>query len=155
MEYRKPLPKKPTTNILRWRSEISRKRYCFRSRSTARHLLALAALPLDDPRFAWLQSSGAVRVTILAELGRLGDSDLIRQLALKICEARMTTRTAVRALRKIRGVKLPATGHGAANAIITALNNYLRTHPDTTDDQLIDAVRVVLATLEARKGSAK
>jgi hypothetical protein len=119
-------------------------------------MLALAALPEDDARFAWLwaQEGGEVRSTILAELGRFRDGDVIRKLALEIYEARMTTRKAVRLLRECRGVKLLASGCDAANAIITTVNNYFETHPDTTVEQMVDALRVVLRAVDERRPHA-
>ncbi|HEU0177364.1 MAG TPA: hypothetical protein VFV58_24125 [Blastocatellia bacterium] len=117
------------------------------------YMLALATLPDSDPRFAWLWSGGEARATILSELGRFRDQDVILKLALEICESKMTTRKAVRLLRECRGVKLPAIRHKAANAIITTVNNYFKSHPDTTIEKMIDALRVVLWALEDRRAA--
>lgn len=114
-------------------------------------LLALASLPADDPRFAWLLPRGDARVTILSELGRFGDTDVIQNLALQICEDKMTTRKAVRLLRTARGVKLPATSDHATSAIFTTIENFEKTHPDITIDQVIEAVTTVLRTLQFQR----
>jgi len=70
---------------------------------------ALCALNWE-PQFAWLVSTpeaiaagGArMRFTILAELGRLGEPEAIREMATVICEAKPLTTRAVNILRSIR-----------------------------------------------------
>jgi hypothetical protein len=123
------------------------------------YILGMTALPEDDPRFAWLylcktQGVASPRATILSELGRIGqvyDKETVFDLALTICEKKLTTRKAMRLLKQWRGVKRPASEVGAALAIRTAVNNYFKTHPDTTFEQMIDAMNVVLQALEESK----
>jgi hypothetical protein len=115
------------------------------------YMRALAMLPNDDPRFAWLYQGHKVRAVILSELGRLSDvcdEETALGFALEICKAKMTTRKAVRALRNVRGVRKPADDTGAALAIRTTVNNYLKAHPDFTLKQMRDALRIVLGAVE-------
>ena len=83
-----------------------------------------------DMTYHWLvEDNGAYRVTILAELGRLrkagtGDDEL-RDLAARICKAKLPTRDTVAKLRRQRvGKSAAADPKQLAMEIIETINDY-------------------------------
>jgi hypothetical protein len=76
-----------------------------RSLNNLYHVLtASRALKADPEKYTYLfdRASGRLRKTILAELGRFEEPEVIRELADEICETRMKTAEAVEGLRFIR-----------------------------------------------------
>jgi hypothetical protein len=119
----------------------------------------------NDPRFAWLGNDmeaaarGAchVRVTILAELGRVEDPEEMKTLAFAICAQKPTVRQA-RAM--IRQVRLPTRPPGTRDQLFmvlrTALNTYLAEHAAMAWDDIRTAVLILQAAVaDARHEAAE
>lgn len=65
-------------------------------------LIALAALSEDKEAFIWLVDPPKFKLTILYELGRVQDPELIREGARQLCALKPTTKRAVQILREVR-----------------------------------------------------
>lgn len=104
-------------------------------------------------RFRWLfdntsEQSGR-KQSILAELGRIEDPDLLTEVADLLCERQPKARDAVALVRRIRLGRIPPGDTlQLANEIITTINAYLARYPDTSDAQVMDAL--VTAADQAR-----
>jgi len=102
----------------------------------------------DEPAFRWFYDDDAIdagtgrirRKTILAELGRLDDDDLILQLARVLCEQKPPMREAIAMIRRHRLGRL-ASGSclDLTVAIMTAINDYVAAH-ETTELQVLTAL---------------
>ena len=114
----------------------------------------------DDPRFFWITGGSTdeiingrtprMRRTILQALGRLLDAEEIKVLALELCRVKPTARAAACMIRRYAGRQK----HGPdaltlANQIIRTINSYLNQHPETTDQQVVAAVKTVLGQVGA------
>jgi hypothetical protein len=89
--------------------------------------LALGQLG-DDPAFAWL-TEPQPRVTLLAELGRLGVEDAAgaREVARVLCEKKLSTTRARALVRRVR-LGQDATVDGFTRALADAADAYIRRH---------------------------
>jgi len=94
--------------------------------------------------------------TILTELGRLKDPELIRVFAQKICEDKMKTKQAVQQIRDYRldrvGVK--PDGDKLTSALIKTINDFFLTYPATTYEQCKDSLalaQILITTLKRTK----
>jgi hypothetical protein len=112
---------------------------------------------LGKPEFKWLYDhegclAGRVepRFTILAELGRLKNPEVIRAAARQLCKDRPRSKVAVAWLRRLRldsvreGPPRPGPGDAdVANALITALNDFMATHPGTRWADAVEGVELM------------
>lgn len=111
---------------------------------------AIRVLTKDDKddRFHWLVDKAACirgedawKPTILTELGRIEDEQVMKEIALRICELKPRNKEAVAIIRRYRS-KDQGEGNCPAitNCIIGAVNAYLQRHPATTFLQLKTAL---------------
>lgn len=120
--------------------------HAFRSLGVLGNECKSRAVEFPD-RYEWLcnNRNGAeqvFRMTILSELGRIEDDDLVVELATQLCETRPKTRQAVARIREIRDVRRKtADALDLANEMIGVVNDYLARFPDTTEEQVSDALR--------------
>jgi ribosomal protein S18 len=103
----------------------------------------------DAGTFAWLADGEkmkrsephAWRQTILSELGRIEDEEMMRAVATQICELKPKTKDAVLMIRRFRVGELPAADSlQLANAIIQTLNTYMSSHSKMTPAQVSQAL---------------
>jgi hypothetical protein len=94
-----------------------------------------------EPAFAWLVSNeeairaghGKIRATIVGELGRIEDEQVMRQAAARICELKPSARDAVVMLRRLRTGKSPEPNClDLTKALIGCVNDYLKRHPEAS-----------------------
>jgi hypothetical protein len=120
---------------------------------------ALAAIREDAPGFppgspyAWIVCTDPVvqKTSVLAELGRLGDPEAIRQLARRVCELRQPAKRAVGYVRYLRrGFGSRGDRAGLRRHLDRALEDYLNAHPDT-DVEDVQAVLDALAEEHERR----
>jgi hypothetical protein len=93
--------------------------------------------------FAWLgdpDTDKGVKSTILAELGRLVDEDLIRRTARILCDEKPRTREAVLRLRRMRIAPKSGSVSGLRDELIAHLDDYWVRHPEFTKEQFLDAI---------------
>jgi hypothetical protein len=86
----------------------------------------------DTAAFAWLgdpDTENKSKSTILAELGRFRDPDVIRGYARIICDQKMRTREAVARLRDLRTEPKTGSISGLSDELINHVNDYCLRHP--------------------------
>jgi hypothetical protein len=77
--------------------------------------------------------AGRLRHTIMSELGRIEDAQVMRAAAALVCANKPTAREAVVMLRRFRtGKESPGGAIGLTTALTACLNDYLARHPGTT-----------------------
>jgi hypothetical protein len=82
--------------------------------------------------------------TILIELGRLEDVDLIRKVALFICEKELTTTEAVAHIRQLSvGSKPKGSVHNLAKALAKSIDEYKSKHSDVTDEMVQESLNII------------
>ena len=117
-------------------------------------LNAIKLLTNDDnpERFHWIIDGKKCEVGdshgwkrgILSELGRIGNHDYLKSLALEICELKPKTKAAIAMIRRARlGREDKPNVQSLATSIETALNAYIAVHPTTPMDMIIRALRSV------------
>ncbi len=117
----------------------------------------------DDAQCKWLwdressrRGDGVMKATILSELGRILDPDLLLTTARLASKAKWPTRKAVAAIRRVRGVRQDlGSNDGLVRAIHSAINQYTDGHHDLADgwDTIFSALDTVRAIFEdARQG---
>jgi hypothetical protein len=85
-----------------------------------------------------------VRVAIVAELGRCGDPDMIREFAARICALRPSVKDALTLIRTWRnGGAAPGDAAALADEIARLVRDYTLRHPATTNDQVREAMEIV------------
>lgn len=90
----------------------------------------------------------AWKPTILIELGRIEDEELMRAMAEQLCELKPSTRDAVLMVRRLRTGGLPAgDALQLANEIIATVNRYIRSHANVTKDDLRSALATAAASV--------
>jgi hypothetical protein len=95
--------------------------------------------------------TGTLRMSALAELGRLGDPDLIREVAHKLCESRpATTKAGIARIRDIRRGAREANPTELANSLVRCVNDYWKRFPKLTPEQIRTAFNNALGELEGR-----
>ena len=123
---------------------------------------ALVALQGDN-RFSWLfdledtEAGGRkkIRRTLLSELGRLRDPDVIRESALELCSRKPKTATGVAWLRRFSTGSSPISDvDGLANQICGLLDRYQNTPPDLTFEEMLEALDAAAAAVKKLAGSA-
>ena len=86
-----------------------------------------------------------MKMTIISELGRLQDSELIREFAREICEHKIPTRKAVQRIRNYRLGRTAAVGdtQSLIDEIIKTVNGFYDRYPGTEESQVQEALSVV------------
>jgi hypothetical protein len=99
---------------------------------------------LIDPKGIMQDKRRAYRKTIMQELGRLQNPDLLVEMARFICERKPTTRDAVRMIRMARrGYKPRGTADHLAARIMALVHDYHYHHAGVDQDVLLGALRIV------------
>jgi hypothetical protein len=103
-----------------------------------------------DPRFDWLCTDQRfVRLCVLAELGRLGDPEEIRNIAARICERKLNTVAAVAVVRRHRLGQSSSGDAGQLCCEITRLiDAYLARHPATTQAEVLKALKMAVVAVQ-------
>lgn len=108
---------------------------------------------LKEERFKWLfdvakvqaDEPNAMKHSVLAELGRIEDADVMQAVALQVCEMRPTAREAVQMIRNFRTGKKSAGDVKQLEAEISrAVDDYLSRHPAMLYSQVCVALSSVL-----------
>jgi hypothetical protein len=111
-----------------------------------------------DP-YAWLRLPGdGLRVTLLSELGRLGDPDLIRTIAARVCAVKPAAREGALRIRRLRAAasapKPGQLGQELAHAIDDYLLRYPATPVDAITTELESLIETVAVALSSQSGQA-
>jgi len=100
------------------------------------------------PQYAWLfEDNGERRWTLVEELGRVPDDELLRSVALELCKKKPRVRDALVMLRHWRlhvtgrEQRVKADADRLQRELRNVLNDYLLRHPETTQEQLLEAIR--------------
>ena len=87
----------------------------------------------------------AYKRTILQELGRLEDPNLIRDVARAICEHKLNTMEAVTYIRQFRtGGKAPGCSLDLVKVIAKSIDEYIYKHSNVNDDMVRDSLSFLL-----------
>lgn len=117
---------------------------------------ALSCL-VDNPEYVWLcdgkkmqaGAPNAWKPTILAELGRFGDEDLIKAYAVQICELKLKTAEAVKLLRKARlGRSAKHTHRGLVRALAKTIDDYKIGRGEAAKADILRALNDVYCIVE-------
>ena len=108
-----------------------------------------------EPRFYWLvnRKGTTYRKTILAELGRLGDRETIREAAAVLCEIKPPTAAAVARVRRARLGDSGGNSLDLANRLIATLNGYTQRYPLLKQTEILAAIDTVRRQVEQQDGS--
>jgi hypothetical protein len=118
-------------------------------RTWLRASLAISRLGMRDwptarEKYAWLLGDGAqmFRLGILNELSHVTNDESLHRLASVICQQRLSTQEAIAFIRKFRAFRQrsPAKAKALAKVLQTALNGYIRNHPEITRAKMLDAL---------------
>ena len=112
----------------------------------------------DDIQCNWLwdresnrRGDGVMKATILSELERIPDPDLLLTVARMASKARWPTRKAVAAIRRVRGVRQKlGSDADLVKVICSAINQYVDGYYDLADgwDTIFSALDTVRAMFE-------
>ena len=97
----------------------------------------------DDFPWLWDKSKGTIQVSILSELGRLEDPEVIRAFAKELCKKKPGAKKAVILIRRHRVGEMKPDPLKLSNELIHTLNHYLSRYPGTTTEMINDALRTV------------
>jgi hypothetical protein len=126
-------------------------------RGKQNNLLLLRAMNVIGDDFPWLCDKGkidrcetnALRVTILAELGRIDDDDVLRRIAGQICDRKPTAREAVILIRRFRTRKNSAGDVTTlAKRIARTVDDFTLMYPDTPGEDLLAAMDIARTAVE-------
>jgi len=123
------------------------------------HQVALVALGAgDDPRFEWLVGTApdwrGMKRGILSELGRLLEEELIREVALELCQRKPTRREAIAYIRRVRGVRKEPTGEALAHRLLRTINEFIADYPDTTWQYIEEQIELVDFVVKAKRSDS-
>ena len=113
---------------------------------------ALETLSGDQKRFAYLFCP-TLRLTILTELGRMGNPQAIIKCSEFICEHKLKTKQALATLRDLRGKGKPDIRR-LKRAIGKAINDYCQRYPTTTLQDINGAIWAILEDCDARMAAS-
>ncbi|HEY0322812.1 MAG TPA: hypothetical protein VGC66_17795 [Pyrinomonadaceae bacterium] len=108
---------------------------------------------IKDKRYKWLFDTAKVqagapraeKMSILAELGRIQDPDIMRAVALCLCEEKPTTRDAVHRIRRFRtGKRSEGNVRQLEYEIRNLVADYLNRHPEMLFSRACDALASAL-----------
>jgi hypothetical protein len=114
---------------------------------------------MKEDRFLWIcdpakmraGTTGAWRPAILSELGRIKDCEIMKALALRICELKPKTKEAVSIIRNFRlGERKPDAGR-LSSEIIRTINSYIERFPTVTNDEIQQSMNDALSAAMDRK----
>jgi len=89
------------------------------------------------------------KITILTELGRLENPDLIRKVARVICEKELTTKDAIPYIRSFRtGEKPKGEISKLAHAIADTIDDYIFKHSNVDDEMIRSALDIISGIME-------
>jgi hypothetical protein len=89
-----------------------------------------------------------VKWTVLGELGRVEDAELMREMAARVCELKLSTRDAVAAIRRLRSDgNPPGSALDLANAVIKTINDYMNAHDGLTSEDIRAALQTVAGNI--------
>jgi hypothetical protein len=117
---------------------------------------AIAVLKVDN-RFSWLYDNakaaagvaGAWKPSILSELGRVNDIEVMKDIALHICETKPKTKQAVAAIRALRTNKTATPNYlSLMQHIENSIDAYYATHTGTPKEWRVKALLDYAAFLE-------
>lgn len=124
-------------------------------RSRQNRFYALRAIQVvgGDPRFTWLADrarahENAWRPTILAELGRIGNDQTLRDVVAMICTHKPSARKAAAFIRRVRGVRRQPTGSTLLKRLLDTVGRFVDEYPETSWDDVqksIAALEVMIA----------
>lgn len=89
-----------------------------------------------------------MKATIMTELGRLEDPDVIRENARYICAQRMRVREAVVRLRRLRAKPKAGSAWALCEELLAVVNDYRLRYPEFTIDQTLDAIETLRTLVE-------
>jgi hypothetical protein len=113
---------------------------------------ALAWL-LDDPRSIASGGGQIKKRAIISELGKLRDGDSIIMAAREICSMKPGVRRAISMIRRYRlGRPLKPSEVDLAEAILVAVDRYLKRHPETTQAEIVAALEEATACWAEHEG---
>jgi hypothetical protein len=96
---------------------------------------------LDDPRAIEWGRGRFKKKAIISELGKLRKGDLIIMAADEICRKKPTIRQAISMIRRYRlGRPQTPTTIDLAEAILVAVDRYLKRHPATAEAEIVAAL---------------
>lgn len=97
-------------------------------------------------KFAWLFEHGAggnfKRMTLISELGRLGDDETIRIFAAALCESKPSVKAAIARLRNYRltgNATTPGDVFNLYMALLRCLDDYSAAH-EISKDEILEAL---------------
>jgi hypothetical protein len=91
------------------------------------------------------------RKTVLAELGRIKNEEDLRDVALEVCRLKPKTQDAIRMIRRSRlGQSPKANPISVEDAIWRAIEDYKSIHPETTENDICNAVCSIDEVLQNR-----
>ena len=95
----------------------------------------------------WLADvcTGRYRRTILTELGRIDDEDLLLDVALDLCQKKPKTVKAVSLIRQRRGVLKPPSVLGIRTALRVSINRWRAANPAVGPSRKSEPVSIVKA----------
>jgi hypothetical protein len=113
---------------------------------------ALAWL-LDDPRSIPVGGGQIKKKANISELGKLRDGDSIVMAAREICTMKPGVRRAISMIRRYRlGRPLQPSQVDLAEAILVAIDRYLKRHPETTQAAIGAALEAATACWAEHEG---
>lgn len=106
------------------------------------HLSAAFSAIDGRPGFEWLHEPAAhkIRSTIMSELGRFEDPDMIRKAAAVLCTHKPATGKAVALIRQWRKVQRPVTALDLHRQLVATINAYMAGHAGMTWAAVLDAL---------------
>jgi len=145
---------------------VSRSRRSLIDRTYGSHALAVIGNG-EEPDLTWLADAqaGRYRRTVLAELGRFDDDDLLLDVAFEVCALKLKTVPAVRLIRARRHVLKPASlselesEDGMTQALRETINRWRAANPSGTWEDVHHAlqwlVAAVGATMKRRRAAGR
>jgi hypothetical protein len=105
--------------------------------------------PADGP-YAWIfcDEPRVAKISVLAELGRLGDSDEIRDVARQVCKERMPAKRAAAFIRRARlGTQDDCDRREwkLYRLLARTILDYLHIHPTTTLPEVCGVLRCLIS----------
>lgn len=91
--------------------------------------------------FRWVCSDESYRLSMLIELGRLGDEDVIREAARALCARQPKAREATAWLRGLRGHEPRPSAFKLTQIILRTVLSYAREHPGLAPTQVLESLR--------------
>ena len=110
---------------------------------TVKALNVLTNSPDEGKEFSFIIGPEKLRTEILAELGQLHSPARILEAATYICQEKLRVKDAVVFVRRWRnGGASPGDSDALGSEIVRLIQNYSLRHPQTTFDQIRDALEI-------------